>query len=254
VNDAPTATSSLRFDLRTRVFLVLSAINVTALLVANMIGVKLFSFELDLGFLAPFKVEHTAGMLAFPITFVLTDLINEFYGRQAARLTAWIAFAMALVAFVIVSVGRSMPILEGIPGTADARSFEVVFGGSTLMTLASIVAFLLGSMLDIAIFGFFKRLTRGRLVWLRATGSTLVSQLMDSFVVTILFFQVAQGLTGGEVASPGFVIRTALTGYILKFVLAIALTPLIYLGRMLLRRVVGLEPLVTADPEPASAA
>lgn len=227
-----------RFDLRQKVFLVLAALQVTSLLVANMIGVKLFSIDV-----AGLDVEHTAGMLPFPITFLLTDLLNEFYGKKAARMIAWIAFGMAVFAFILVSVARALPILEGIPGTADERSFEVVFGGSAVMTLCSIVAFLFGSLLDILVFGFFKRITHGKMVWLRATGSTVISQLFDSFVITILYFQVAQGLSGGEVASPEFVLRTALTGYVLKFVIAILLTPLIYAGRGLLRRVVGLEPL-----------
>lgn len=227
-----------RFDLRQKVFLVLAALQVTSLLVANMIGVKLFSIDV-----AGLPVEHTAGMLPFPITFLLTDLLNEFYGKKAARMIAWIAFGMAVFAFILVSVARALPILEGIPGTADERSFEVVFGGSAVMTLCSIVAFLFGSLLDILVFGFFKRITHGKMVWLRATGSTVISQLFDSFVITILYFQVAQGLSGGEVASPEFVLRTALTGYVLKFVIAVLLTPLIYAGRGLLRRVVGLEPL-----------
>lgn len=226
------------FDLRQKVFLVLAALQVTSLIVANMIGVKLFSFEV-----AGLDVEHTAGMLPFPITFLLTDLLNEFYGKKAARMVAWIAFGMAIFAFVLVSVARLLPILEGIPGTADERSFETVFGGSALMNLCSIVAFLFGSLLDIVVFGFFKRITGGKMVWLRATGSTVVSQLFDSFVITFLYFQVAQALTGGEVASFDFVIRTALTGYVLKFVIAVLLTPAIYAGRGLLRRVVKLEPI-----------
>ena len=226
-----------RFDLRQRVFLVLAALQVTSLLVANMIGVKLFSIDI-----AGLPVEHTAGMLPFPITFLLTDLLNEFYGKKAARMITWLAFGMAIFAFILVSAARALPILEGIPGTADERSFEAVFGGSALMTLCSIVAFLFGSLLDIVVFGFFKRITHGKMVWLRATGSTVVSQLFDSFVITILYFQVAQGLTGGEVAGIDFVLRTALTGYVLKFVIAVLLTPLVYAGRGLLRRVVGLDP------------
>lgn len=233
-------------DKRARVYFVLASINIAALIIANVIGVKLFRFELDVGG-GPFGIEHTAGMLAFPVTFLLNDLINEFYGRRAARFIAWISFWMALFGFVLISIARALPIMEGIPGTADERSFELIFGGSALMTLSSIVAFLFGSLLDIAVFGFFKKLTGGRYVWLRATGSTVVSQLFDSFVITILFFQVAQGLTGGEVASFDFVIKTALTGYVLKFVIALILTPQIYLGRWLIRRVVGLEPLPTEE-------
>jgi len=227
-----------KFDLRQKVFLVLAALQITSLIVANMIGVKLFSVEV-----AGIPVEHTAGMLPFPITFLLTDLINEFYGNKAARMIAWIAFGMALFAFILVAVARLLPILEGIPGTADEHSFEVVFGNSALMTICSIIAFLFGSLLDIAVFTFFKRITNGKMVWLRATGSTVVSQLFDSFVITILYFQVAQGLTGGQVAGIDFVLRTALTGYILKFVIAVILTPAMYACRAFLRRVVKLEPL-----------
>ena len=241
---------------RAKVYFVLAAINVTALVIANVIGVKLFVFDADLG-LGPFAIEHTAGMLAFPVTFLLNDLINEFYGRKAARFVAWMSFYMALFGFVLISVARALPTLEGIPGTADDKSFELIFGGSALMTLSSIVAFLFGSLLDIAVFGFFKRVTGGRFVWLRATGSTVVSQLFDSFIITILFFQVAQGLTGGVVAPVDFVVKTALTGYVLKFVIALILTPQIYFGRWIIRRVVGLEPLKGEDPEavkPATAA
>lgn len=225
-------------ELRHKVFVILAALQVTALVVANMVGVKLFSFDF-----AGIDVEHTAGMLPFPITFLLTDLLNEFYGRKATRMVAYIAFGMALFAFVIVSLARLMPILEGIPGTADEQSFEMVFGGSAVMNLCSIIAFLFGSLLDIAVFGFFKRLTGGKMVWLRATGSTVVSQLFDSFVITFLYFQVAQAIGGGEVADFDFVIRTALTGYVLKFVIAVLLTPAIYAGRGFLRRVVKLEAL-----------
>lgn len=235
ISTGPTAPT---FDLRQRVFLVMAALQVTSLIVANMIGVKLFSIDV-----AGIPVEHTAGMLPFPLTFILTDLLNEFYGKKATRMIAWIAFGMAIFAFILVMAARALPILEGIPGTADDRSFETVFGGSALMNLSSIVAFLFGSLIDIAVFGFFKRLTRGKMVWLRATGSTVVSQLFDSFVITILYFQVMQGLTGGEVAGFDFVLRTALTGYILKFVIALLLTPAIYAGRGFLRRVVKLEPL-----------
>jgi uncharacterized integral membrane protein (TIGR00697 family) len=117
------------------------------------------------------------------------------------------------------------------------------------MYIASIVAFLIGSLLDIWLFGVFKRLTGGNMVWLRATGSTVISQLFDSFVVTFMFFIVLQKLTGGEAADVGFVFGTALTGYILKFVIAVALTPAIYLGRWIIGTQFGLRPL---PPESAA--
>jgi len=233
-------------DVKTTLYIWLTGVFVTCLLMANVLGVKLFAFKIALGgYTIP--VEHTVGMLPFPITFVLTDLLNEYYGMKAARRVTWIAFAMASIAFVLIYVGRVMPILEGIPGTADRASFENVFGSSSLMYLASIIAFLIGSMLDIFTFGIFKRATKGKMVWLRATGSTVISQIFDSFVITFVFFIVLQKAVGNEPASFDFVLKTAATGYILKFVIAIGLTPVIYLGRWLIHTRLGLQPMPASD-------
>lgn len=223
------------------VYLWLAAVNVTALLLANIVGVKLFRFGSPFGF----SIEHTTGMLAFPITFLLTDLLNEYYGRRATRRVAFIAFTMAALAWALLWIARQFPTLEGIPGTATDESFELIFGASSLMYLASIAAFLVGSLMDISLFGLFKRLTGGRYIWLRATGSTIISQLFDSLIVTFLFFMIFPMLLGGDHAAFDFTLKTAFTGYILKFVIAVVLTPLIYLGRALLRDVAGLQPLPT---------
>ena len=233
------------FDARTRLYVWLTGTFVTCLLLANVVGVKLFKIPVSLGGFE-FTIEHTAGMISFPITFLLTDLLNEYYGKKAARRVTWIAFAMGLLAFGLIWISRELPILEGIPGTATDASFENIFGAASLMYLASMIAFLIGSMLDIFIFGLFKRATRGKMVWLRATGSTLISQVFDSFVITFVFFVVLQRLSGNEPASIEFVLRTAATGYVLKFALAVVLTPFIYLGRWMIRRFVGLTP-VSAD-------
>lgn len=227
------------------VYLWLAAVNVTVLLLANIVGVKLFVFrDVDLGFGA-FNIEHTMGMLPFPITFLLTDLLNEYYGRRATRRVAYIAFTMAGLAWGLLWISRQFPTLEGIPGTATEEAYELIFGASSLMYLASIAAFLVGSLLDISLFGLFKRLTGGRFVWLRATGSTVISQLFDSLIVTFLFFYIFPRLLGQESATFEFTLKTAFTGYILKFFIAVILTPFIYAGRALLRDVVGLQPLPT---------
>lgn len=231
-----------RFDARTLLYMWISGVFVTCLLLANILGVKLFRFELD-AFGGEFAVEHTVGMLTFPVTFVLTDLLNEYYGKRSARRVTFVAFAMGLLAFVLILIARKAPILSGIPGTATQEAFENIFGAAALMYVASMVAFLMGSLLDIFLFGFFKRLTGGKMVWLRATGSTVVSQLFDSFVITFVFFVVLQRITGGEAATLLFVVKTALTGYVLKFVISVVLTPVIYLGRWMIRRYIGLNPL-----------
>ncbi len=224
-------------------YLWLAAIYVTSLVLANIIGVKLFVFPIELGPLGTLSVEHTMGMLPFPITFLLTDLVNEYYGKRGARRMVYVALAMAAFAWVLIWISRQMPTLEGVPGTASNESFEMVFGAASLMYIASLVAFLCGSLLDIFLFGVFKRLTNGKMVWLRATGSTIVSQLFDSFVVTFVFFLIIPLLQGSERGEIGWIFRTALTGYILKFVLAVLVTPLIYLGRWMIREWFGMRPL-----------
>jgi len=238
----PTEATPFVMDTRARVYLWLSGLFITSLLLANIVGVKLFRFELEVSNDWTIPIEHTAGMLPFPITFLLTDLLNEYYGKKAARRVTWVAFGMAAFAFVLIWAARKLPILEGIPGTADAASFEVVFGSSSVMYIASILAFLAGSMLDIALFGVLKRLTGQRMVWLRSTGSTVVSQVFDSLIVTWLFFHGLPMLLGQQAAPLDFVLRTAATGYVLKFFIAVALTPGIYAGRWALRKWFGLVP------------
>lgn len=224
-------------------YLWMSGVFITSLVVANAIGVKVFQLPLSLGGMGEVVVEHTAGMIAFPITFVLTDLLNEYYGKRAARRVVYLSFAMAALAFVYIGLARTLPTLEGIPGTATDAAFENIFGSAALMYVASLIAFLASGLLDIFLFGVFKRLTGQRLIWLRATGSTVVSQLFDSFVVTFVFFVALPVLLAEPTAPLEFVWRTALTGYVLKFVLAVLMTPVIYAGRALIRDRLGLRPL-----------
>jgi hypothetical protein len=223
---------------RQSIYIWLAAIFVTCLVLANIIGVKVFRFEF-----VGREWTHTMGMLPFPITFLLTDLINEYYGKKGARRAVYISLAMAMLAWILIWISRKTPTLEGVPGTATAAAFENVFGAASLMYIASLVAFLCGSLLDILLFGLFKRLTNGKMVWLRATGSTIISQLFDSFVVTFTFFLFIPILLGMETKTVGWIFSTALTGYILKFVLAVLVTPFIYLGRWMIRELAGLRPL-----------
>ena len=233
-----------------QVYLWLSALFVASLLVADVLGVKLFRIPLGFSFRLPWQdspidaIQHTCGMLTFPITFLLTDLVNEFYGKRAARRLVWIGFAAGGFAFLTINVALAMP--HWVVGfNIDAKSFDDVFSNSRLMYVASLSAYLIGSFSDIAIFGWLKRRTGERFVWLRATGSTVVSQAIDSFIVTWLAFSVGRLLfPGGPDAMPmGEVLKTAATGYLLKFVIALVLTPVIYAGRWFMRERLGLVPL-----------
>jgi len=221
------------------VYLWLAGLFVASLLIADLTGVKLF--ELDVGL---FTVRHTCGMVAFPITFLLTDLINEYYGPRGARRIVWLGLAMGFFVFLVVNVSLALPRWEA-PFNIAEGSFEAVFANSRVMYVASLAAYLVGSLLDISVFGWLKRLTAGRYVWLRATGSTVVSQAIDSFLVTWLAFSVGRALFPTDAAPMPMpeVLTTALTGYTLKFALALALTPVIYLGRVVLSRGFGLTPL-----------
>lgn len=221
------------------IYVWLTALSVAALLIADITGVKLFQLQLG-----NTTIEHTCGMLTFPVTFLLTDLINEFYGKRAARRVVWISLVMGFFVFLTVNVALAMPRWD-VPFNIRAGSFEDVFANSRIMYVASLGAYFVGSLCDISVFGLINRLTGGRFVWLRATGSTVISQLIDSFVVTWLAFSVGRTLFPTDAAPMPLVevFKTALTGYSLKFFIAIALTPLIYLGRHVLIRHLGLRPL-----------
>ncbi len=232
-------TPHLALDTRSRVFVALTAAFVTALLIADLTGGKFF--RLQLFSIGGYEfVTHSVGMLSFPITFLLTDLLNEYYGAKAARFVTLVGLGCAAMAFLLVLVGRALPVAPESP--LPQAAFEQVFGMSNRLYVASLTAYLVGQLSDISLFGLLKRLTAGRLVWLRATGSTVVSQALDSFVVTFILFYGAAG-ADGRMPETSTLLGIAATGYILKFVLALGLTPLIYLGRWWLHRRFGLQPL-----------
>lgn len=242
--------SQLRMSRAQVVYLWLAVLFVSSLLVADVLGVRLFRIALGFAFSVPWQdspidaIQHTCGMLTFPITFLITDLINEFYGKKAARRIVWLGFAAGGFVFLVMNIALAMPHWD-VPFNIAEKSFEDVFSSSRIMYVASLSAYLVGSFSDIALFAWLKRITGGKRVWLRATGSTVVSQAIDSFIVTWLAFSVARTvLSTGVPAMPmDEVLKTAATGYLLKFVIALVLTPVIYLGRWLMRTRFGLVPL-----------
>jgi uncharacterized integral membrane protein (TIGR00697 family) len=228
---------------RSRLLSLLTAVFVTALIVADITGGKFF--HLQLFRLGSYEfVTHSVGMLAFPITFLLTDLINEYYGPKVARQVTYIGLLCAGLSFGLILVDRQLPVAPESPIAQD--TFEKVFAMSNRLYVASLSAYLVGQMSDIAVFGVLKRLTGGRMVWLRATGSTVISQAIDSFCVTTILFYGNPG-PDGQIAGWQVILPIAATGYVLKFMLAIALTPVVYLGRWLIRTRLGMLPL-PAEP------
>lgn len=233
-------------DARQKLFAVLLAVFTTCLVVGDIIGGKLIETEI-------FGVAFvtTVGMIPFPVTFLLTDLLNEFYGKQAARFVTLVGFAMAALAFTFIYIGGAIPIAALARDPAwqgvNEQAFANVFLGSQRMILASLSAYLVAQFVDIGVFHLLKRMTSNRYLWLRATGSTAVAQLIDSTVISIAAFG---GLMSGEK-----IFDMIRSGYTLKLMIAIALTPLIYLGHALVARGLGIPPLaLAAQPSTAPVA
>ena len=206
-------------DKKQRVFVWLAAIFVAALVTGDFVGGKFFVL---------FGRNFSAGIIPFPLTFVLTDLVNEFYGVHGARRLTFVGLGAAVFVWAIITLSLYLPASPDspIPGPV----FQAAFGTSARLYVASLTAYLIGQMLDIAIFRNLRRLTGHRLLWLRATGSTVLSQMIDSLAVSFVF------LAGTRPA--GFIVGNAANNYVGKLVMAVLLTPLIYLGHHVFRRLI----------------
>jgi uncharacterized integral membrane protein (TIGR00697 family) len=225
-----TVSAAAAISLRQKLYLYLAGVFITALLIGDTIGSKLFVINLPVIGDATLSV----GAMWFPITFVLTDVINEFYGVRGARTITFAAFWMALFAFSVIWIARQIPAAPFSP--IPHAMFDQVFGGANRIFAASMVAYLIGQLLDISLFHFIKRVTGARFIWARSTGSTLASQLVDTVVVV--------GIAFWGVFGPDQLLKMAAVNYLLKMLVAVALTPVIYALHALLHRRFGLE----ADP------
>ena len=226
-----TADSAGQGGFAQNVYLACAGLSVTALLVADFLGPKFFDFGTVWGR----PLIHSAGMLTFPLTFLLTDVVNEYFGARGARRIALLSFAMGAVSYLAIVAAQALPPAAPDQSPVGHEDFDRVFGAARSVYLASLVAYLAGQLCDIAVFRAAKRLTGQRLLWLRATGSTVVSQLVDSFVISSLFLWGQGVMSDGTPVRWEFVWQTAWNGYGLKFALALATTPLIYAAHALLR-------------------
>jgi queuosine precursor transporter len=218
---------------RQRLFFVLAATFCTCLTVGDIIGGKLIEIPLF-----GLTFTTTVGMIPFPVTFLLTDVLNEFYGKSAARFVTLVGFGMAVLAFVLIFVAGTVPIAPvtrepGWEGVTDG-GFANVFLGSQRMIAASLSAFLISQFVDIAAFHFLRRVTDGRLLWLRATGSTVVSQLVDTCVINLVAWV---GMMPIEK-----IFQIVFSAYGLKLIIAVGLTPVVYASHAAVERFVGMRP------------
>lgn len=240
---------------RQNLFILLGAIFLTNAILAELIGVKIFSLEGTLGwqpanlniFGYTLDFNLTAGVMIWPVVFITTDIINEYFGKAGVRKISFIAIGCIAYAFLMIwLVTKLSPAafwLEVNSTDAQGKPFNIDFAFNKIYTqgiriiIASIVAFLIGQILDVAVFQRLRKITGEKMIWLRATGSTLVSQLVDSFVVLVLAFYVFAPEESRWQFSQ--VISVGSLNYIYKFIVAIALTPLIYLGHFLIDRYLG---------------
>jgi uncharacterized integral membrane protein (TIGR00697 family) len=204
-------------DRKQRTFVFLTALFVAALVTGDFIGGKFF---------VVFGHTFSAGIVPFPLTFVLTDVVNEFYGTHGARRLTYAGLGAAVFVWAVITLSLHLPTSPESP-IPDAV-FRGAFGTSARLYVASLTAYMIGQLLDITIFHGVRRLTGHRFIWLRSTGSTVVSQVIDSITVSFVFLVGSKPLD--------FILTNAAHNYLGKLAMAILLTPLIYAGHGLFRR------------------
>lgn len=223
-------------DKPTRLFVFFAAFFVANALIAESIGTKLFSLEKLLG-LPPANITLfgrpglsfvlTCGVLLWPLEFIMTDIINEYYGPKAVRRISYIAVGLISYAFLMYFLAIHVPppdfwvqggANKGIPDMQKA--FDGIFGQNMRIIIGSLVAFLVSQVVDVTVFHKIKQRTGEKYVWLRATGSTVVSQLVDSYIVLFIAFL---GVFPWQQ-----ILAIGVLNYTYKFFMALILTPVIY--------------------------
>jgi uncharacterized integral membrane protein (TIGR00697 family) len=234
-------------DKPTKLFLGISAFFVANALIAEAIGTKLFSLEKLFG-LQPanftlfgeggLSFTLTCGVLLWPLEFVITDIVNEYYGPKAVRRISFTAVILISYAFLMYFMAIHIPPADVWLGSSNKQgveniqtSFSAIFGQNMRIIIGSIVAFLVSQIVDVTVFHKIKRATGDKHLWLRATGSTLVSQLVDSYVVLFIAF--------GGIFSWQLILAVGIMNYTYKFTMALVLTPVIYFVEKRIEKYVG---------------
>ena len=249
---APRATSIGSIESRgARLFVVLAAFLVGSALIAEFVGVKIFALEPTLG-LSSFdwhlfgqtgSLSFTSGVLLWPFVFLMTDIINEYFGRRGVRFVSWLTAALIVYAFGAAYAAIALTPAEFWVGVNETRgvpdmqaAFANVFGQGLWTIGGSLTAFIIGQLIDVAVFHRIRRATGERWIWLRATGSTAVSQLIDSFVVLYIAF-----VLGPQKWAIGLFLAVGTVNYLYKLLMSFLLIPLIYGVRRGIERYLGAE-------------
>ncbi len=217
-------------EFKEKLFLLLSGIFITALVLGNIIGTTKF--------VNVFGLTVPAGVLAYPFTFLATDLICELYGKNKAQTLVWTGFILNFFMLGLMTLGHLLPDASGVSGAAS--TFERVYEFMVANVIASMFAYLVAQTIDVHMFHFWKKLTKGKHLWLRNNASTTVSQLVDTIsILTILY--LADNL-GPDINSVDKLIQLIFYSYLFKFFFALFDTPLFYLGVYFLKNKVHDDP------------
>ncbi len=216
-------------------YLTLAGFFITNAMVAEMIGGKLIDIGKNF---AEGTFIMSVGILLWPVVFLTTDLINEYFGKTAVRKLSFITAGLVLYAFVVLWFAMQVNAIPGSP--VNDVSFNNVFGQSMWIIMGSVVAFITSQLIDVFMFWFIRNKTGGKMLWLRATGSTMVSQLFDTFIVGGIGLWLPTLLYPEKYHFPfEMYIQASLTGYAVKLIIAVGLTPVIYLGHYLADKYLG---------------
>jgi uncharacterized integral membrane protein (TIGR00697 family) len=205
------------------VFLILAGFFITNAIVAELIGGKLIEF---FG-----TFTQSIGIVLWPVVFIITDLVNEYYGQSAVRKLSYITVGLIGFTFLILFVCMNIPAV-GFSPVSD-QNFRTVFGQSQYIIIGSICAFIVSQFVDSSVFWMLRNKTGKKMIWLRATGSTVVSQLVDTFIVQFIAF-VIPGVWTMDVF-----LKNASYGYVFKLLVAVAIIPVIYLVHFLIDKYLG---------------
>lgn len=235
-------------------FIILCSIFITNAIVAEIIGIKIFSAESIFG-LSPANIQLlddfvldfnlTAGVIVWPIVFITTDIINEYYGKEGVKKISYLTAILIAYIFLVIYLVTILPPanfwLEVNNVDDQGRSFNMDFAFKKIfrqglgIIIGSLTAFILSQLLDVYVFHKLRKLTGSKNLWLRATGSTLISQLLDSFVVLFIAFYIFGNWSVAQVVSVGII------NYIYKFGVAVLLTPILYIAHFIIDSYLGKE-------------
>jgi len=209
-----------------KIYLYLAAIFIAALVVCNLIANKFIT--VDLGFKT---FVLSAGVLPYPLTFLITDILSEIYGKKKTARIVWAGFAASLFVLGVLLLAQQFSAIDGSP--VDDEAFNKVFGNSWRVIFASMTAYLSAQLIDVRIYHFWKKKTAGKHLWLRNNFSTVFSQLVDTtLVVGVLFIGVR---------SSSEIIQFIIDGWIFKMLCAFVDTPLLYASTAFIRKKIGLK-------------